>query len=109
MTEAPQNPGQPEKDPIEEMIQAFIAGDLGEADCEELRRRLASDPAARETYGSMIELEAMLHREFPRLPEFREPAPLFRRPQRRPGWSFFPGRDEGLSAAAWIGGMAAAV
>lgn len=109
MSEAPQNSGQPDEYPLEEMIQSLVAGDLDEAGRSELCRRLTDDPAARETYGSMIELEAMLHREFPRLPEFREPAPMARRPRRRAGWTFFPGDPEGVSPAVWVGGIAAAV
>ncbi len=67
----------------EELLHALMAGDLREEQHGMLLERLRNDPTARETYGSVVEMEAMLHHEFPRMGEFREPAPLVRRPQRR--------------------------
>ncbi len=66
----------------EELLHALMAGEMQEEQRAALLERLRNDPTARETYGSVIEMEAMLHHEFPRMAEFREPAPLVRRPQR---------------------------
>jgi|GEM_PF-4420460 len=64
----------------EELLHALVLGELGEDGSAVLLERLRSDPDARGAYGSVMEVEAMLHHEFPRLAEFREPAPLVRRP-----------------------------
>lgn len=66
----------------EALLLAFILGELGEAEQRSLVERLKDDAELRELYGSMIEMEAMIHHEFPRLAESRESAPLVRRPQR---------------------------
>lgn len=100
--------GSGENSRIEELLNALMTGGLAEADRAELLERLRNDPSVRETYGSMVELEAMLHHEFPRLPEFREPAPLVRRPRRIAGRAFLPEKRGGKSLAAWAGGIAAA-
>lgn len=91
----------------EELLHALMAGDLREEQHGMLLERLRNDPTARETYGSVVEMEAMLHHEFPRMAEFREPAPLVRRPSGRVAPVVIRKRKDSRMMAGW--GIAAAL
>ncbi len=93
---------------LEETLNAFLAGALSPEERASLLRRLAEDPAARAVYGGMIEIEAMLHHEFPRHAEEAEAAPAIRRPKRVP-WRpvFFQSKRASRALIAW--GVAAAL
>ncbi len=74
----------------EALLLAFILGEQGETEQRSLVERLKGDAGLRELYGSMIEMEAMIHHEFPHLAELRELSPPVRYPERigrfmRPG------------------------
>lgn len=94
----------------EELLFALISGELEKIPRKRLLERLKTDAALRDRYGSMIEMEAMLHHEFPRMAEFREPAPLVRRPKRRKHGGLF--RQAAEENSRWIyvlAGIAAAL
>lgn len=92
----------------EELVNALIWGNLDADSRDQLLERMKTDAVLRDLYGSMVEMEAMLHHEFPRLVEFREPAPLVRRPKRRAYNGWFR-ESESMDSGKWrvLAGIAA--
>lgn len=93
------------------LLYLLITGELDENERDRVLERMKEDVPLRNLYGSMVEMEAMLHHEFPRMAEFREPAPMVRRPKRQPYEILFRGGEgkRGIRLGSAVAAVAALV